>query len=75
MMFGMVERGLEDQNFGDKGKAKELASDGKGTGHGEDAMWAVILTKELWRKGIWYVHIRLVTSMELTEELGTTQNR
>ncbi|KAJ8095236.1 Severe Depolymerization of Actin [Marasmius tenuissimus] len=53
MMFGMVERGLGDQNFGDKGKAKELASDGKGTGHGEDAMWAVILTKELWRKGIW----------------------
>ncbi|EEB94437.1 hypothetical protein MPER_06750 [Moniliophthora perniciosa FA553] len=52
MMFGMVERGLEDQNFGDKGKAKELASDNKATG-GDDAMWAVILTKELWRKGIW----------------------
>ncbi|ESK96514.1 sda1 family protein [Moniliophthora roreri MCA 2997] len=51
MMFGMVERGLEDQNFGDKGKAKELASDNKATGG--DAMWAVILTKELWRKGIW----------------------
>ncbi|KAG7093623.1 hypothetical protein E1B28_007287 [Marasmius oreades] len=53
MMFGMVERGLDDQNFGNKGKAKEISSDGKGTGHGEDAMWAVILTKELWRKGIW----------------------
>ncbi|KAK7061025.1 Severe Depolymerization of Actin [Paramarasmius palmivorus] len=52
MMFGMVERGLEDQNFGDKGKAKELASDNKTTG-GDDAMWAVILTKELWKKGIW----------------------
>ncbi|KAF9266886.1 protein required for actin cytoskeleton organization and cell cycle progression [Marasmius fiardii PR-910] len=53
MMFGMVERGLEDQNFGDKGKAKEPSGGGKGTVHGEDAMWAVILTKELWKKGIW----------------------
>ncbi|KAJ3794463.1 SDA1-domain-containing protein [Lentinula aff. detonsa] len=60
MLFGMVENGLEDvSNFGNKGKQKEFGtgthfgSSDKTAGRGEDAMWAVILTKELWRKGIW----------------------
>ncbi|KAJ3990093.1 SDA1-domain-containing protein [Lentinula detonsa] len=60
MLFGMVENGLEDvSNFGNKGKQKEVGtgthfgSSDKTAGRGEDAMWAVILTKELWRKGIW----------------------
>ena len=58
MLFGMVERGLEGEVVGDKGKLR--ASNGP-TGdasmayNGEEAMWAVILTKELWRKSIWYV--------------------
>jgi protein SDA1 len=57
MLFGMVERGMEGDVVGDKGKLR--ASNGPTmdrTAHnGEEAMWAVILTKELWRKGIWLV--------------------
>ncbi|KAJ7929376.1 SDA1-domain-containing protein [Mycena leptocephala] len=55
MLFGMVERGMEGEVVGDKGKLR--ASAGPTTDrlahNGEEAMWAVILTKELWRKGIW----------------------
>lgn len=57
MLFGMVERGMEGDVVGDKGKLR--ASNGPTTDrtahNGEEAMWAVILTKELWRKGIWLV--------------------
>ncbi|KIJ17224.1 hypothetical protein PAXINDRAFT_10074 [Paxillus involutus ATCC 200175] len=52
MLFGMVERGMDGEVLGDKGKLRAGATGGSG-GNGEDAMWAVILTKELWRKGIW----------------------
>ncbi|RDB21213.1 Protein sda1 [Hypsizygus marmoreus] len=55
MLFGMVERGMDGEVVGDKGKLR--ASNGPTTDrtahNGEEAMWAVILTKELWRKGIW----------------------
>ncbi|GLB35212.1 putative protein required for actin cytoskeleton organization and cell cycle progression [Lyophyllum shimeji] len=55
MLFGMVERGLEGEVLGDKGKLR--ATNGPTTDRsahdGEEAMWAVILAKELWRKGIW----------------------
>ncbi|KAG6910891.1 hypothetical protein DXG01_006574 [Tephrocybe rancida] len=55
MLFGMVERGMEGEVVGDKGKLR--ATNGPTTDrsahNGEEAMWAVILTKELWRKGIW----------------------
>ncbi|KAF9239627.1 SDA1-domain-containing protein [Melanogaster broomeanus] len=50
MLFGMVERGMDGEVLGDKGK---LRAGPAGGGNGEDAMWAVILTKELWRKGVW----------------------
>ncbi|KAG5636106.1 hypothetical protein H0H81_009102 [Sphagnurus paluster] len=56
MMFGMVERGIEGEVIGDKGKvrASNYGPTTDRTAHsGEEAMWAVILTKELWRKGIW----------------------
>jgi protein SDA1 len=56
MLFGMVERGMESEMVGDKGKARassRLATDGN-MHNGEEAMWAVILTKELWRNGVWY---------------------
>jgi len=56
MLFNMVEKGLEDQHVGNKGKVREQASSSDNAGHkGEDAMWAVILTKQLWKKGVWYV--------------------
>ncbi|KAL1947505.1 hypothetical protein VTO73DRAFT_13229 [Trametes versicolor] len=50
MLFGMVERGMEAEVVGDKGKLKAAAGPGS---NGEEAMWAVVLSKELWRKGIW----------------------
>jgi protein SDA1 len=57
MLFGMVERGMDGEVQGDKGKLRAMSgpmSDGAAN-IGEEAAWAVILTKELWRKGIWLV--------------------
>ena len=50
MLFNMVERGMDAEVVGDKGKAR--ASTGS-TSQGEEAMWAIVLSKELWKKGIW----------------------
>ncbi|KAI0075444.1 protein required for actin cytoskeleton organization and cell cycle progression [Panus rudis PR-1116 ss-1] len=50
MLFGMVEKGMDGEVFGDKGKAR---ASHVGNHEGEDAMWAIVLTKELWKKGIW----------------------
>ncbi|KAI0292307.1 actin cytoskeleton organization and cell cycle progression protein [Russula brevipes] len=47
MLFGMVER--------DKGKLRSnpnTSAEGLSSS-GDEAMWAVVLTKELWTKGIW----------------------
>ena len=56
MLFGMVERGMEGEVIGDKGKSKAPGPTSDPTAHdGEEAMWAVILTKELWRKNVWCV--------------------
>jgi protein SDA1 len=56
MLFTMVERGMTGEVVGDKGKlrAPGPTSDTK-LYDGEEAMWAIILTKELWKKGIWSV--------------------
>ncbi|KDR81427.1 hypothetical protein GALMADRAFT_239316 [Galerina marginata CBS 339.88] len=55
MLFGMVERGMGGEVVGDKGKLR--AANGPTNdrdGHNsEEAMWAVVLTKELWRKSVW----------------------
>ncbi|KAK0483327.1 SDA1-domain-containing protein [Armillaria novae-zelandiae] len=53
MLFGMVERGMDGQVLGDKGKLRASTSQSPSPINGHDAMWAIILTKELWRKGIW----------------------
>ncbi|PBK96528.1 protein required for actin cytoskeleton organization and cell cycle progression [Armillaria gallica] len=53
MLFGMVERGMDGQVLGDKGKLRASTSQAPSPTNGHDAMWAIILTKELWRKGIW----------------------
>ncbi|PIL23698.1 hypothetical protein GSI_13447 [Ganoderma sinense ZZ0214-1] len=53
MLFGMVERGMDAEVVGDKGKLRAVAGTSTAGGNGEEAMWAVVLTKELWRKGIW----------------------
>ena len=52
MLFGMVERGMDTEVAGDKGKARAVAVSG-GQHESDDAMWAVVLTKELWKKGVW----------------------
>jgi len=54
MLFGMVERGMGLNLVGDKGKAKPLSDSALGLA-GQEAMWAVVLTKELWQKSIWSV--------------------
>jgi len=57
MLFSMVERRMDGQMVGDKDKGKARAGNAEPE-NTEEAMWAVILTKELWRKGIWYVNVR-----------------
>ncbi|KGB76985.3 protein SDA1 [Cryptococcus deuterogattii R265] len=48
LLFGMVESGMGAEVVGDKGRNK-----GKGREKGGEAMWAVMMVKELWRKGVW----------------------
>lgn len=54
MLFSMIERGIEGDVVGDRGKPRASTADPP-VRNGEEAMWAVILTKELWRKGTWFV--------------------
>ncbi|WWC91696.1 uncharacterized protein L201_006642 [Kwoniella dendrophila CBS 6074] len=46
LLFGMVESGMGAEVIGDKGK-------GKGKEKGGEAMWAVMMVKELWKKSVW----------------------
>jgi protein SDA1 len=77
MLFGMVERGMDGEVMGDKGKlrAHPSAAAADGTAKpGEEAMWAVVVTKELWRKGVWYVNRYLWTSVcTKPRRAGTTR--
>jgi len=54
MLFAMVERGMEGEVTGDKGKARSSAAAEATRRQGSEAMWAIVLTKELWKKSIWY---------------------
>jgi hypothetical protein len=77
MLFTMVERGIEGDVIGDKGRPR--ASDGPTTNstarNGEEAMWAVILTKELWRKGTWSATFISYTAPDLTIAVGQMQKQ
>ncbi|KAI0270933.1 SDA1-domain-containing protein [Russula aff. rugulosa BPL654] len=55
MLFGMVERGMGGTVMGDKGKVRSNPNtSAEGLSNSSDeAMWAVVLTKELWKKGVW----------------------
>lgn len=46
LLFGMIESGMGGEVVGNKGK-------GKGKELGGEAMWAVMMVRELWRKGVW----------------------
>lgn len=50
MLFGMVEQGMDSEVAGDRNDRSKTDRTICG---GDEAMWAVILTKELWRKSIW----------------------
>lgn len=76
MLFGMVERGMSGEVVGDKGKLRMVnGPTNDRDGHNNDAMWAVVLTKELWKKKIWSVIFFTLFQRELTIYLGMTQNR
>jgi protein SDA1 len=70
MLFTMVEKGMDGDVLGDKGKIRNNPSNSAKTlslaggtnintsvspssSKGTEALWAVLLTKELWRKGVW----------------------
>lgn len=61
MLFGMVERGMDAEVVGDKGKLRAAAGSSPSANNGDEAMWAVVLTKELWRKGIWCVRLLFIS--------------
>ncbi|KAH9036310.1 protein required for actin cytoskeleton organization and cell cycle progression [Lactarius pseudohatsudake] len=53
MLFGMIERGMSGTVLGDKGKLRNNSGAERSSDSGDEAMWAVVLTKELWKKGVW----------------------
>ena len=55
MLFAMVERGMDADVQGDKGKprANSGTEGAQKPANAVEALWAVVLTKELWRKGVW----------------------
>ena len=55
MLFAMVERGMDADVQGDKGKlrANSGTESVQKPANAVEALWAVVLTKELWRKGVW----------------------
>ena len=61
MLFGMIERGMGGTMLGDKGKLRVNLNSGteRSSDSGDEAMWAVVLTKELWKKGVWFVILAL----------------
>ena len=56
MLFVMVEHGVDNRVAGNKGKAfVHQANDDE-----DEAMWAIILAKELWKKNVWYATLALI---------------
>ena len=55
MLFAMVERGMDTEVQGDKGKIRtNSGTEGaQKPANAVEALWAVVLTKELWKKGVW----------------------
>src|SRR5712671_418105 len=51
ILFGMVERGMGGPVMGDKGKLRSNPNPSSSS-RGDGATWAVVLTEELWKKGI-----------------------
>ena len=76
MLFGMVERGMGGTVLGDKGKLRNnpnTSAEGL-SNTGDEAMWAVVLTKELWKKGIWFVSLAPFLLTTIDASVGTMLN-
>ncbi len=70
MLFVMVERGMDNRVAGNKGKTSLHQ-----TGDEEDeAMWAIILAKELWKKNVWCVFLALIQGIT-NHEIGWTRRQ
>ena len=67
MLFGMLEHGMDGEVIGDKGKARAQSTQSATatSQNNHDAMWAVVLTKELWKKGVWFVLLRRFPNFEI----------
>ncbi len=55
MIFDVVQRRMGGIVMGDKGKLRSnpnTSAEGL-SNSGDEAMWIVVLTKELWKKGVW----------------------
>lgn len=76
MLFGMVERGMGGTVMGDKGKVRSNPNtSAEGLSNSSDeAMWAVVLTKELWKKGVWQVFSALYQAEMIDKGIGTMQS-
>jgi len=76
MLFGMVERGMGGTVMGDKGKLRmnpNISAEGLSSS-GDEAMWAVVLTKELWKKGVWCVSSAPCQVAAIDKSIGMTQS-
>jgi len=69
MLFGMIERGMSGTVLGDKGKLRGNLNSGteRSSDSGDEAMWAVVLTKELWKKGVWFVIFGTLPPVSMTK--------
>ena len=69
MLFGMIERGMGGMVLGDKGKPRGNLNPGaeRSSDSGGEAMWAVVLTKELWKKGVWFVQVFFGTATMISK--------
>jgi hypothetical protein len=76
MLFGMVERGMGGTVMGDKGKLRSNPStSAEGLSNsGDEAMWAVVLNKELWKKGVWFVFLATFLLATIDAGVGTMPN-
>ena len=76
MLFGMIERGMGGTVTGDKSKLKvnlNTSADGL-SNSGDEAMWAVVLTKDLWKKGVWCVSLTPCQVAAIDKHTGMMQS-
>ncbi|KAG8836235.1 Severe Depolymerization of Actin [Serendipita sp. 399] len=55
MLFTMVEKGMDAEVQGDKGKPRVTtnADSGQESKKETEALWAIVVTRELWKKNVW----------------------